>query len=805
MIPRIKNLLSIHRIGGQYMLTAAALSMLPLLILSFVVSWHVRDTLLDNARRETATGLEDLDQFITQKIEGYEIDAKTIAAYPPASGTYRAKANGGIDPIDGSTTEQWRDRLTALFLKYAHGHPGVQQVRYLDERGVESLRVDIKNDKPRIVPPAALQNKSDRPYFLRSAVLGQDQCYVSPINLNVDHGRVELDNPVLRVSTPIWQDEQFQGVIVLNISAKTIIDEIKQHFDQGRIIFATESGEYMSHPDADKRWGDQLETGEGLFKDWPDLTLNAIRSHTRGEDHPLLRLTSEEGDTEMTLSYLSFDGRNEGWIVGLERDRAEVLAASTAMNRYILITTASVGLLVMLLAVLGSLIWIKPIKQLSAAAEAIRKGDYSVRLKDGRKDEIGDMARSFNRMAMDLEKAMEVDRMRAEAEASNQAKSAFLANMSHEIRTPMNAILGFTDLLLADEISEAERKDYIQTIQRNGDHLMCVINDILDLSKVESGKMTVETVQTSLPELVGRVSSLMRSKAQQKGIELKQDASDNLPDYVFTDPVRLRQILINLMGNAIKFTHNGSVTLSATHEMIEDQQAQLVFEVRDTGIGIPPEKIDKLFKPFNQADESVTRHYGGTGLGLTLSKQFAQLLGGDIQIESTLGQGSTFRVTIPVKLAKTAVKTAPAKTKNTKQQPTEAAEQFNGARILLAEDGKDNQRLIMFHLEKLGVEVELCENGKDAYEKAIEQHKAGTPFDLILMDMQMPIMDGYTATSRLREEGYPGPIVALTAHAMSGDRQSCIAAGCNDYETKPINRERLAQLIHNRLEHKHAA
>ncbi|MBX2850653.1 MAG: response regulator [Phycisphaeraceae bacterium] len=799
-------MISIRRVSGQYMLAAAALSMLPLLVLSVIVSWHVRDTLLDNARRETATGLEDLDRFIIQKIDGYKIDAKTIAAYTPIAGTYRAKANGGVDPLDGSTTEQWRARLTTLFIEYAREHPGVQQVRYLDEHGVEWLRVDKYKGETRVVPAAALQDKSDRAYFLRSAALGGDQCYVSPISLNVDHSRVQINNPVLRVSTPIWHSEKFQGVIVLNVSAETILDEIKQHFDQGRIIFAAESGEYMSHPDADKRWGEQLGTGHSLFKDWPGLTLNTIRSHTYGDGIPPLSLASGDGETEMTLSYISFDDHNEGWTVGLERDRAEVLAASTAMNRYILITTAIVGLIVTLLAMLGSLIWTKPIKQLSAAAEAIREGDYSVRLKAARKDELGDMARSFNRMAMDLEKALEIDRKRAEAEASNAAKSAFLANMSHEIRTPMNAILGFTDLLLADGITEADCKDYIQTIQRNGDHLMCVINDILDLSKVESGKMSVESVQTSLPDLVGRVSSLMRSKAQQKGVQIKQVTGEDMPEYVFTDPVRLRQILINLMGNAIKFTHEGSVILRANHKRIDDQRAELIFEVRDTGIGIPPEKIEKLFKPFNQADESITRHYGGTGLGLTLSKQFVDLLGGEIQVESIPGQGSTFRVIVPVKLAQTrSTTTKTSEATGTNQDQTPATDRFPGVRVLLAEDGKDNQRLIMFHLKKLGVEVELCENGKDAYERALEQRDAGAPFDLILMDMQMPVMDGYTATSRLREEGYAGPVIALTAHAMSGDRQRCIAAGCDDYETKPINSERLAQLIRARLQPKRAA
>lgn len=803
MIKRLLGMVSIYRVGGQYMIAAAALSMLPLLTLSFVVNRHVKDTLLETSHQETTEGLEELDRFIVRRLEDYKVDVRTIADYPPVSGIYRAKQNDGIDPVDDSTLEQWRARLTTLFVKFARLHSGVQQVRYIDAQGREWLRVDQKNDETTVMPEIALQDKSDRDYFVRTAELGPGKCYVSPINLNVDHGRVQLDNPVMRVGTPIWQEGEFQGIIILNISAKTIIEEIAQYFDKGRIIFATESGTYMSHADESKLWGDQLKSGESLYNDWPELTLAKIRTRASMSSGSPLRLETDDQTTQLTLTYCDFDSQNEGWIVGLERDKAKVIAASTAMNRYILITTAVVGVLAALLALTGSLFWTRPVRKISAAAEAIRNGDYSVRIDSRRRDELGEMAESFNRMAEDLSQAIESDRKRAQAEAANHAKSEFLANMSHEIRTPMSAILGFTDLLNDPDLTREQQTDYIQTIQRNGKHLVSIINDILDLSKVEAGKMEADLIQVDLPNLINDVVALMQPRATQKNISLAVTLQEALPHTIMTDPLRLRQILINLLGNAIKFTELGEVKLAVAHQSSETPGNTLLsFQIIDSGIGIEPDKLKNLFTPFSQADNSMSRRFGGTGLGLTICKRFAEILDGDITVQSTPGQGSTFTLTMDAQI----VDASQIQSTKTQQQYKSSAEaQPLAGRVLLAEDGKDNQRLIMFHLKKMGLQVELRENGQDALEYAIEEQNAGKPFDAILMDMQMPVMDGYTATARLREQGYIGPIIALTAHAMAGDREKCLAAGCDEYTTKPIDNATVHALLSETLNKRKAA
>ncbi len=385
------------------------------------------------------------------------------------------------------------------------------------------------------------------------------------------------------------------------------------------------------------------------------------------------------------------------------------------------------------------------------------------------------------------------------AQAATQAKSEFLANMSHEIRTPMTAILGYADLLLDAELSDDQRREHVNTIRRNGRVLIELINDILDLSKIEAGKMDVRRTEFSPCGIVEDVVSLMRVRAEAEGLALKTRLAYPLPGTIRSDPVRLRQILVNLVGNAIKFTETGSVTIAVCCEAADgngDGRYRMRFDVIDTGVGIAPEKLQKLFEPFTQADASATRRFGGTGLGLTISKRLAELLGGDVRVESHPGRGSTFTLTVnPGPLGDVPMLNGPDDRAG-EELPEEADRQeatpskLNG-RVLLAEDGPDNQRLICALLEKAGLDVELADNGVLACEKAVASQSQGKPYDLILMDIQMPDMDGYQATQKLREDGWQGPIVALTAHAMVGDRDKCLEAGCNDYATKPIERAKL--------------
>ncbi len=393
-----------------------------------------------------------------------------------------------------------------------------------------------------------------------------------------------------------------------------------------------------------------------------------------------------------------------------------------------------------------------------------------------------------------------------EAEAAARSKGEFLANMSHEIRTPMTAILGYADLMLDADADSADQRNYVHTIKRNGDHLLAIINDILDISKIEAGKMTVEQIETSPLLLLQDVASMMRVRTDAKQIEMRLDFDGPIPETIHSDPTRLRQILINLVGNAIKFTEQGSVSIVT--RLIDPPDAEVPrmrFDVVDTGIGISEENLGKLFKAFSQTDSSTTRKFGGTGLGLTISRRFAQMLGGDITVSSEPGKGSCFSVTVQigslrgVKMIENPAHFNAMAEEAKKTSQADEAPNLRGARLLLAEDGPDNQRLIAFILKKAGATVEIAENGVVACGKTLAAEKSDQPFDLVLMDMQMPELDGYGATAQLRKAGFTRPIIALTAHAMSSDRDKCMAAGCDDYAVKPLNRAKFLQTLANHL------
>ncbi|XGC80419.1 response regulator [Bdellovibrio bacteriovorus] len=381
-----------------------------------------------------------------------------------------------------------------------------------------------------------------------------------------------------------------------------------------------------------------------------------------------------------------------------------------------------------------------------------------------------------------------------EAKAANRAKTSFLANMSHEIRTPMNVILGFTELMLDSNQTAEKRTQCIHTVQRNAGHLLKIIDEILDISKVESGMMTIENIDINFGTLLSDIHALMQLPAKDRGIELKFDLRSPIPRFIKCDPTRLRQILSNLVGNAIKFTPHGSVTVSL--EWLPNQTANgrtpLHIHVIDTGVGIKPENVERLFRPFVQEDASTTRKFGGTGLGLSLSRELARALGGDIKlVSSEFGKGSHFLVEIQT----SSTKEAPflenlefnvsSRGKNLKMD-----NRLHGMKILLVEDVADNQALMLHFLNIAGAEVEIASDGIEAIEKASSNY-----YDVILMDVQMPHIDGYEATRQLRDKGYSGLIIALTAHALPEEKDRSIEAGCDEHITKPIQFNELVDLL----------
>jgi PAS domain S-box-containing protein len=415
-------------------------------------------------------------------------------------------------------------------------------------------------------------------------------------------------------------------------------------------------------------------------------------------------------------------------------------------------------------------------------------------------------ANDMLREALERERhaALELEFAKEAADAANRAKSDFLANMSHEIRTPMTAILGYADLLTDPDMSDAERVRHVETVRRNGEHLLTIINDILDVSKIEAGRMAVECIDCDPVRILDEVLGSARVRAVEKGIQVSVVYETPLPRMIRSDPTRIRQIVWNLVSNAMKFTDSGDVTVRV--RFLDQPAPFLELDVEDSGIGMTPEEAARLFRPFTQADTSMARRFGGTGLGLTISKRLAQMLGGDLTLQrSAPGEGTCFRVRLAAtEFAQLAIITAddcegPA-AEASGSATQNAVVTLNGARILVAEDGPDNQRLIGHVLRKAGADLTIVENGQLAVDAVLAAISRQRPFDIVLTDMQMPIMDGYTAAKTLRKIGYRGPIIALTAHAMTGDREKCIDAGCNDYATKPINPKQLIAALRKHID-----
>jgi len=679
--------------------------------------------------------------------------------------------------IDSPLSAELRAQLDAL--ERLNGYPVYGEVFLTNRYGVNAAQTGRTSD----------YRQDDEEWWQHAR---DDGVYVADVEYDESAGVFSTDVCV-RVTDEVGR---FMGVIkaVLNIQevaqiltarARNPLDETQRRKSlQPRLALLTSAGRVIQSSDDRLRpLSDGSELLAGLWAS------GAARQSTRQRFDPARGFEVLSAGS-ISRGHAGFGGL--GWVVVADYEAQAVLAPADELRNRILLAALGVTLTAILIgvAMAGSLS--RRVRALRQGMLEIGQGNLDASVEVDSADELGELAQCLNRLASDLKHA------RVAAEAADRAKTQFLANVSHEIRTPMTVVLGHADMLLDGTLSNFERDQQIRLIRKSGLQLLSLIDDVLDLSRIESGGLEVARSQTSPVEVIRDVVELLLSAATAKGIDLQAEFPGPLPRVVHTDAARLRQILVNLVSNAIKFTVTGGVRLVT--RIVEDAPngPALQIEVIDTGIGMSAEQIDQLFRPFQQADASPTRRFRGTGLGLAISRQLAELLGGGITVAAAPDMGSCFCVRVDAGNLEGVPRAEAAEDFATLDEPEDGEHQVLTqltGRILVAEDDPAIQRLLANVLEKAGAEVTVAGNGEQAVEKALEASALGRPFALILMDLMMPEVDGLAATRRLRSNGHHCPIIALTADALSETRAKCFAAGCNDQLTKPFRPARLVDTV----------